>query len=50
VELDADEEAKAVGGATPLHVAAVSGHVAAMRMLVELGADIDAPCRECTSA
>jgi ankyrin repeat protein len=41
-ELGADVHAAAAGGWTPLHTAALNGHMEAMRALVELGADVHA--------
>ena len=42
VELDADKEAKTANGWTPLHYAAVSGHVDAVTVLVQMGVDKEA--------
>ena len=40
--LGVDKEAKAVSGETPLHLAAFSGHVEAIKALVQLGANKEA--------
>ena len=42
VQLGADKEAKSAGGQTPLHIAAIEGHVQAIKALVQLGADKEA--------
>jgi ankyrin repeat protein len=42
VQLGVDKDAKGVGGVTPLHVAAINGHVEAVKTLAQLGADIAA--------
>jgi hypothetical protein len=41
-QLGADKEAKEAGGQTPLHVAAVEGHVEAIKALVQLGVNKEA--------
>jgi ankyrin repeat protein len=46
VQMGVDKEATCAGGATALHRAADNGHVEVIKMLVQLGAQIDVHVRD----